>query len=173
MSSGGIRTRRRPLRTAVTFAFVSEGRETEARVHKASMVRVRRRPLRVLLWASSSNMTASCPWHFVSRCRARSFSVFPASFMAFLGPKSLNDTHPRMAPEDFTVLPSWVGPVQCAHFLLIAFRRHEAEWIVRASCRPIRHQALLSHCGTLPVACSSSPIAAARSPDGSAISCPG
>jgi len=36
------------------------------------------------------------------------FLIFPAPFVAFLGPKAANDAHPRTAAEDFTVPPPWI-----------------------------------------------------------------
>ncbi|OEL17039.1 putative UDP-rhamnose:rhamnosyltransferase 1 [Dichanthelium oligosanthes] len=59
------------------------------------------------------------------------FLIFPAAAVAFIGPKELNDAHPRTAAEDFTVPPPWI-PFPYP----IAFRRHEAEWLVRAACQP-------------------------------------
>jgi hypothetical protein len=55
------------------------------------------------------------------------FLTFPAASTVFLGPKELNDAHPRSAAEDFTVPPPWIPPPSC-----LAFRGHEAEWIVGA-----------------------------------------
>ncbi|CAN6213459.1 unnamed protein product [Urochloa humidicola] len=55
------------------------------------------------------------------------FFIFPAAFVAFIGPKELNDAHPRSAPEHFMVPPPWIRPPSS-----IAFRRHEAEWLAGA-----------------------------------------
>ncbi|CAN6197210.1 unnamed protein product [Urochloa humidicola] len=55
------------------------------------------------------------------------FLIFPAASVAFMGPKELNDAHPRTAPEHFMVPPPWIPPPSP-----IAFRRHEAEWIAGA-----------------------------------------
>ncbi|KAJ1288193.1 hypothetical protein BS78_02G071900 [Paspalum vaginatum] len=55
------------------------------------------------------------------------FLIFPAACVAFLGPKELNDAHPRSAAEDFTVPPPWLPSPS-----LLAFRGHEAEWIAGA-----------------------------------------
>jgi hypothetical protein len=52
------------------------------------------------------------------------FFIFPAALVAFIGPKDLNDAHPRTAAEHFTVPPPWIPPPSP-----IAYRRHEAEWI--------------------------------------------
>ncbi|KAJ1288195.1 hypothetical protein BS78_02G072100 [Paspalum vaginatum] len=51
------------------------------------------------------------------------FLIFPAALIAFVGPKELNDAHPRSAPEHFTVPPPWLPSPS-----LLAFRGHEAEW---------------------------------------------
>ncbi|KAL6845704.1 hypothetical protein ACP4OV_024527 [Aristida adscensionis] len=55
------------------------------------------------------------------------FHIVPAAFVAFLGPKELNDAHPRSAAEDFTVTPPWIPSPSP-----IAYRRHEAELIAPA-----------------------------------------
>lgn len=55
------------------------------------------------------------------------FLIFPAAFIAFVGPKELNDAHPRSAVEDFTVPPPWLPSPS-----LLAFRGHEAEYIAGA-----------------------------------------
>ncbi|CAN6165507.1 unnamed protein product [Urochloa humidicola] len=59
------------------------------------------------------------------------FQIFPAALLAFIGPKALNEAHPRAAAEDFMVPPPWI-PLPSP----IAYRRHEAEWLVQTSCRP-------------------------------------
>jgi hypothetical protein len=59
------------------------------------------------------------------------FHTTPAAFVAFLGPKPLNDAHQRTAVEDFTVPPPWI-PFPSP----IAYRRHEAECILHALFRP-------------------------------------
>ncbi|RLN36259.1 putative UDP-rhamnose:rhamnosyltransferase 1 [Panicum miliaceum] len=56
------------------------------------------------------------------------FFIFPAACVAFMGPKALNDAHPRSAAADFTVPPPWI-PSPLSH---LAFRGHEAEWIAGA-----------------------------------------
>ncbi|XP_072148041.1 putative UDP-rhamnose:rhamnosyltransferase 1 [Setaria viridis] len=55
------------------------------------------------------------------------FFIFPAAFVAFVGPKELNDAHPRTAAEHFMVPPPWIPPPSP-----IAYRRQEAEWIAGA-----------------------------------------
>nr|CAB3456019.1 unnamed protein product [Digitaria exilis] len=55
------------------------------------------------------------------------FFIFPAASVAFMGPKELNDAHPRSSPADFTVPPPWIPSPSC-----LAFRGHEAEWIAQA-----------------------------------------
>ncbi|CAL5079067.1 unnamed protein product [Urochloa decumbens] len=55
------------------------------------------------------------------------FLIFPASAVAFLGTKELNEAHPRSSAADFTVPPPWIPSPSC-----IAFRGHEAEWLARA-----------------------------------------
>jgi hypothetical protein len=55
------------------------------------------------------------------------FYIFPAALLAFVGPKELNDAHPRTAAEHFMVPPPWIPPPSP-----IAYRRQEAEWIAVA-----------------------------------------
>ncbi|CAN6197217.1 unnamed protein product [Urochloa humidicola] len=55
------------------------------------------------------------------------FLIFPASGVAFLGTKELNEAHPRSSAADFTVPPPWIPSPSC-----IAYRGHEAEWFARA-----------------------------------------
>ncbi|CAN6165506.1 unnamed protein product [Urochloa humidicola] len=56
------------------------------------------------------------------------FLIFPAAFVAFIGPRELNDAHhPRTAAEHFMSPPPWIPPPSP-----LAFRRHEAEWIAGA-----------------------------------------
>ncbi|OEL23436.1 putative UDP-rhamnose:rhamnosyltransferase 1 [Dichanthelium oligosanthes] len=59
------------------------------------------------------------------------FNIVPAAFVAFLGPKELNDEHPRSAPEDFMVPPPWIPSSSP-----LAFRAHEAEWLASQAWRP-------------------------------------
>ncbi|CAL5079068.1 unnamed protein product [Urochloa decumbens] len=59
------------------------------------------------------------------------FLIFPAALLVFIGPKALNEAHSRAAAEDFMVPPPWIPSPSP-----IAYRRHEAEWLVQASCRP-------------------------------------
>ncbi|TVU41344.1 hypothetical protein EJB05_14851, partial [Eragrostis curvula] len=59
------------------------------------------------------------------------FLIVPAAFVAFLGPRELNDAHPRTAPEDFTVPPPWI-PAPSP----LAYRLHEAQWIAHVAFRP-------------------------------------
>ncbi|CAM0954187.1 unnamed protein product [Alopecurus aequalis] len=55
------------------------------------------------------------------------FSIFPAPFIAFIGPKSVNDAHPRTAPEDLTAQPRWIPfPTPIAHHL------HEAKVLMQS-----------------------------------------
>ncbi|CAM0954189.1 unnamed protein product [Alopecurus aequalis] len=55
------------------------------------------------------------------------FSIFPAPFMAFVGPRTVNDAHPRTTPEDFTAQPRWIPfPTPIAH------RLHEAKVLIEA-----------------------------------------
>ncbi|WVZ62325.1 hypothetical protein U9M48_012086 [Paspalum notatum var. saurae] len=56
------------------------------------------------------------------------FLIVPAACVAFIGPKELNDAHPRSAAEDFTVRPPWLPSSS-----LLAFRGHEAEWVAGPS----------------------------------------
>nr|CAB3452290.1 unnamed protein product [Digitaria exilis] len=56
------------------------------------------------------------------------FFIFPAACVAFIGPKELNDAHPRSSPADFAVPPPWIPSSHSC----IAFRGHEAEWIAGA-----------------------------------------
>ncbi|KAF8690717.1 hypothetical protein HU200_041093 [Digitaria exilis] len=50
------------------------------------------------------------------------FLIFPAPFVAFMGPRSANDAHPRTSPEHFTVPPPWI-PTPSS----LAYRLHEAK----------------------------------------------
>ncbi|KAL6845663.1 hypothetical protein ACP4OV_024486 [Aristida adscensionis] len=59
------------------------------------------------------------------------FSIFPAAFVAFIGPRAINAGHPRTAAEDFMVPPPWIPPPSP-----IAFVRHEAEWTAQSACQP-------------------------------------
>jgi hypothetical protein len=45
-----------------------------------------------------------------------------------MGPRSANAAHPRLTPEGFTVPPKWLPSFPPA----IAYRRHEADWILAA-----------------------------------------
>ncbi|CAM0913429.1 unnamed protein product [Alopecurus aequalis] len=55
------------------------------------------------------------------------FSIFPAAFIAFVGPKTENDAEPRTIPEDLTAQPRWIPfPTHIAHHL------HEAKVIIQA-----------------------------------------
>lgn len=55
------------------------------------------------------------------------FLIFPAAFIAFVGPKALNDAHPRTTAEDLTSPPRWIPfPSPLAH------RPHEAKYIAVA-----------------------------------------
>uniref|UniRef100_A0ACD5XR56 Uncharacterized protein n=1 Tax=Avena sativa TaxID=4498 RepID=A0ACD5XR56_AVESA len=55
------------------------------------------------------------------------FSIFPAAFIAFAGPKTENDAAPRTTPEDLTAQPRWIPfPTPIAH------RLHEAKGIIQA-----------------------------------------
>ena len=56
------------------------------------------------------------------------FFILPAACVAFIGPKALNDAHPRSAAADFTVAPPWF-PSPLSH---VAYRGHEAEWVAGA-----------------------------------------
>ena len=56
------------------------------------------------------------------------FFILPAACVAFIGPKALNDVHPRSAAADFTVAPPWF-PSPLSH---VAYRGHEAEWVAGA-----------------------------------------
>ncbi|XP_037442509.1 putative UDP-rhamnose:rhamnosyltransferase 1 [Triticum dicoccoides] len=59
------------------------------------------------------------------------FSIFPAAFIAFLGPKTVNDEHPRRTAEDFTDQPPWIPfPTHIVH------RLHEAKQFVQLHLRP-------------------------------------
>ncbi|XP_025803079.1 putative UDP-rhamnose:rhamnosyltransferase 1 [Panicum hallii] len=62
------------------------------------------------------------------RVPCAAFFIFPAACVAFIGPKALNDAHPRSAAADFTVPPPWI-PSPLSH---LAYRGHEAEWIAGA-----------------------------------------
>ncbi|XP_034583024.1 putative UDP-rhamnose:rhamnosyltransferase 1 [Setaria viridis] len=53
------------------------------------------------------------------------FLIFPAPFVAFMGPKAANDAHPRTAPEQFTVPPPWIPSASSTP----AFHLHEAKRI--------------------------------------------
>uniref|UniRef100_A0A0D9WWM2 Glycosyltransferase n=1 Tax=Leersia perrieri TaxID=77586 RepID=A0A0D9WWM2_9ORYZ len=55
------------------------------------------------------------------------FSIYSAAALAFFGPRSAYEAHPRGEPEDFMSPPPWI-PFPSA----LAFRRHEAEWIAAA-----------------------------------------
>ncbi|WVZ62328.1 hypothetical protein U9M48_012089 [Paspalum notatum var. saurae] len=55
------------------------------------------------------------------------FLIFPAACVAFVGPKELNEAHPRSAAEDFTVPPPWLPSPS-----VLAFRGHEAKWFAGA-----------------------------------------
>ncbi|RLN35771.1 putative UDP-rhamnose:rhamnosyltransferase 1 [Panicum miliaceum] len=60
------------------------------------------------------------------------FLIFPAPFVAFMGPKAANDAHPRTAAEDFTVPPPWIPYPSST----LAFRLHEARPISRRFRQP-------------------------------------
>uniref|UniRef100_A0A0E0E8W1 Glycosyltransferase n=1 Tax=Oryza meridionalis TaxID=40149 RepID=A0A0E0E8W1_9ORYZ len=56
------------------------------------------------------------------------FLIVPAAFVAILGPRRENLTHPRTTAEDYMVQPPWIPfPSNIAYR-----RRHEAEWMVAA-----------------------------------------
>ncbi|CAL5066560.1 unnamed protein product [Urochloa decumbens] len=85
------------------------------------------------------------------------FLIFPAAFVAFMGTKELNDAHPRTAAEHFMVPPPWIPSPSP-----IAYRRHEAEWIVQAAFRPnasgisdgTRHRETVRRCALIVCRCS-------------------
>ncbi|CAN6180203.1 unnamed protein product [Urochloa humidicola] len=58
------------------------------------------------------------------------FLIFPAPFVAFMGPMAANDAHPRTAPVDFAVPPPWLPPSSPA------FRLHEARRLAAGFRRP-------------------------------------
>ncbi|RLM85343.1 putative UDP-rhamnose:rhamnosyltransferase 1 [Panicum miliaceum] len=60
------------------------------------------------------------------------FLIFPAPFVAFVGPKAANDAHPRTAEEDFTVPPPWIPSPSST----LAFHLHEARPIARRFRQP-------------------------------------
>ena len=63
------------------------------------------------------------------------FFIFPAACVAFIGPKALNDAHPRSAAADFTVPPPWI-PSPPPYSSSLAFHLHEA----RPMARRFRHR---------------------------------
>ncbi|OEL21723.1 putative UDP-rhamnose:rhamnosyltransferase 1 [Dichanthelium oligosanthes] len=59
------------------------------------------------------------------------FLIFPAPYVAFVGPKAANDAHPRTAAEDFTVPPPWIPSPSP-----LAVRLYEGKRIARGFLRP-------------------------------------
>ncbi|OAY70795.1 putative UDP-rhamnose:rhamnosyltransferase 1 [Ananas comosus] len=58
------------------------------------------------------------------------FSILPASSLAFFGPPSvLLDGGPRRSIEEYTRPPEWIPSSS------IAYRLHEARWVVKAHCK--------------------------------------
>nr|CAD1818485.1 unnamed protein product [Ananas comosus var. bracteatus] len=61
------------------------------------------------------------------------FSIIPASSLAFFGPSSLLlDGNPRRAVEGYTAPPEWIPSSSSSFDSSIAYRLHEARWMVEA-----------------------------------------